>query len=336
MEKTMSHRTFFYGMPSLMLAATLPYFLSAQAPEAAPAKPDSPQVKADIQKAKKSAGPMWAQEAHFFCEAPHGNRPDDPLLEPTKIFDNVYVIGRTGTAVYAITTSAGIMLIDTGYPNEVEQVLVAGMKKAGLDPAQVKIVLVGHGHVDHFGGAPYLQEHYGAHIYVSQADWNLMENPPPARGGKAPKGPPPTLPNHDRVMTEGQPITLGDVKVTPFAIPGHTPGAMGLIFPVKDNGKTHMAAMYAGTILGAAAISDEGLQQYVKSIAHFKEETKKAKVDVELQNHPLFDDFTEKLEKLRSRKAGEPNPFVVGEANYQKFLDVMSACMQANIDRRKP
>lgn len=116
---------------------------------------------------------------------------------------------------------------------------------------------------------------------------------------------------------------------------GHTPGSMGLIFPVKDNGKTHMAAMYAGTILGAAAISDEGLRQYIKSIAHSKEETKRAKVDVELQNHPLFDDFTEKLEKLKSRKAGDPNPFVVGEANNHKFLDVMSACMQANIDRRK-
>jgi metallo-beta-lactamase class B len=48
-----------------------------------------------------------------------------------------------------------------------------------------------------------------------------------------------------------------------------------------------------------------------------------------LTNHPLFDDFTGKLEKLKSRKAGEPNPFVVGEANHPKFLDVMSACMKA-------
>ena len=296
---------------------------------------DSVQVKADIEKAKKNAGAVWAEEAHFFCEAPHGNSPNDPPLEPTKIFDNMYVIGRSGTAVYAITTSAGIMLIDTGYQNEVEPVLLAGMKKAGLDPAQIKVILLGHGHADHFGGAPYLQEHYSAHVYLTQADWNLMENPPPAPG-KAPKGPPPVLPKHDMVITEGQPIVLGDEKVTPFAIPGHTPGSTGFIFPVKDNGKTHMAAMYAGTILGAGAISDEGLQQYMKSIAHFKEETRKAKVDVEVQNHPLYDGLTEKLEKLKSRKKGEPNPFVVGEANYQKFLDVMSACMQANIDRRKP
>src|SRR6266446_10815794 len=93
------------GMQCLVAAAAIPCFLIAQAPEAAPAKPDSAQVKADIEKAKKIRGTVWAQEAHFFCEAPHGNSPNDPLLEPAKIFDNVYAIGRSGTVVYAITTS---------------------------------------------------------------------------------------------------------------------------------------------------------------------------------------------------------------------------------------
>lgn len=316
-----------------MLCAALP--LAAQAPEAAPAKPDSALVKADIEKAKKTAGAMWAQEAHFFCEAPRANSPNDPLIEPTKIFDNVYAIGRLGTTVYALTTSDGIVLIDSGYQNEVETVLVPGLMKAGLDPAKVKAIVMGHGHADHFGGAPYFQDHYGTKVYIAAVDWNLMENPPPAKGGKAAKGPPPTLPKHDMVVAEGQTLVFGDLKIMPFAIPGHTPGSMGYIFPVKDNGKTHMAAIYAGTILGAAAISDEGLAQYIQSIAHFKEETKKAKVDVELQNHPLFDNMGEKLAALKERKKGAPNPFVVGQANYQKFLDVMSLCMQANIDRRK-
>jgi metallo-beta-lactamase class B len=72
-----------------------------------------------------------------------------------------------------------------------------------------------------------------------------------------------------------------------------------------------------------------------KSIAHFKEETKKAKVDVELQNHTLYDNLQEKLAKLKERKKGDPNPFVVGQANYQRLVDVMSDCTQANIDRRK-
>jgi len=61
-------------------------------------------------------------------------------LDPAKIFDNLYVMGRSGTAVYAITKSDGIMLIDSGYPNEVEQVVIGGMKKVGLDPANIKVL----------------------------------------------------------------------------------------------------------------------------------------------------------------------------------------------------
>jgi metallo-beta-lactamase class B len=316
-----------------MIPALVAGFANAQPPAAAPAKPDSEEVKQHIEKAKKIAGAEWADEAHFFCEAPRANNPSDPLLEPAKIFDNVYLIGRLGTAVYAITTPDGIILIDSGYPNEVEPVLLDGMKKVGLDPSKIKLVILTHGHADHFGGTPYLQEHYSPHVYLSAADWNLMENPP--AGGRAQKGPPPVLPKHDLVMTEGQAIVFGGEKIVPVAIPGHTPGSMGLIFPVKDGGKTHMAALYGGTILLPAIISDEGLQTYLRSIAHFKEETKKAKVDVELQNHPLYDGITQKLEKLKSRAKGQPNPFVVGQASYGKFLDVMSACMEAQIARRK-
>jgi metallo-beta-lactamase class B len=152
-----------------VLSATLSCSLAAQAPEKGPAKADSAQVKADIAKAEKAAGTTWAREASFFCGRPQGNRPDDPRLEPARLFDNVYVTGRTGTAVYAITTSAGIILIDSGYRDDVESILLDGMKKLGLDPAQVKTIVITHGHADHYAGAPYLQEHYGARaIYRSR------------------------------------------------------------------------------------------------------------------------------------------------------------------------
>ena len=291
----------------------------------------------DIARAQKAAGTMWAAEEGFFCGRPMGNRADDPVFEPVKIFDNVYAIGRTGTAVYVITTSAGILLIDSGYEADVQSILLDGMRKLGLDPAQIKTIIITHGHVDHFAGSPYLQEHYGARVYVSQPDWDLMEHPP-ARGDgkKAPQGPAPEIPDHDMVISEGTSITLGDVTVTPIFIPGHTPGSMGVIFPVKDNGTTHIAAIFGGTMMGSVLNGSMAeLLQYKNSIAHFQEETLNAKVDVELQNHPLYDNFQDKETKLKERKKGEPNPFVVGAANYQKFVDVMAACLDAQIDRRK-
>jgi len=329
----MSKIKFGVVVPCLTLTAALGSFLKAQEP--APAKADSPQVKALVEKAKKDAGTMWATEAHFFCEDPHANSLNDPFIEPTKIFDNVYAFGRAGTTIYAITTSAGIILIDTGYPNEAESVLIDQMKKVNLDPAQVKMIVLGHGHADHFGGALYFQEHYGAHVYLTQADWDFMEHPPAPPPGKAPKGPPPAQPKHDMVITEGQPIVLGDEKIMPYYIPGHTPGSAGFIFAVKDNGKTHMAGLYGGTILTPGPISDANLAIYLKSVGHFRDETKKAKVDVELQNHSLYDNIQEKIAKLKERKKGEPNPFVVGQANYQRFMDVMYDCSEVNVDRRK-
>src|SRR5579863_9483460 len=277
---TMTMKNIAIALPAIALSG----LLLAQAPETAPPKPDSPEVKALIEKAKKAGGTMWAGEEHFFCEAPLPNRPDDPVIPPTKIFDNAWVIGNSGTAVYVIQTSAGLLMIDALSADQVETQLLPGFQKLGLDPAKVKIILIGHGHADHFGGSSYMQDHYGSKVYISAADWNLMENPPPGRGGDK-KGSPPVLPKHDQVVTEGQPVILGGLKVMPVAIPGHTPGSMVYIFPVKDNGKTHIAAIYAGTILTPGIISDEGLQTYAKSVAHFKEETKKAKVDVELQNH---------------------------------------------------
>jgi metallo-beta-lactamase class B len=326
-----------YPSIAVTLAIILAGCVRAQAPNPVPAKPDSSPVLEHIEKAKQIAGKEWAGEATFFCTAPRANSPTDPLIEPTKLFDNLYAFGRSGTVVYAITTSAGIILIDSGYANEVESVLIAQMKMVGLDPAQVKTIILTHGHGDHFGGAAYFQDHYGTRIVESAADWDLMEHPPQPPAGLAAKGPPPapvTPPRKDIVAEGGKPLGLGDEKVTPVMVPGHTPGSMALIFQVKDGGKTHIAGLYGGTVLLTGFLKDEQLQQYLKSLEHYKEIARKMKVDVEIQNHPLYDGMPEKLAALKDRKPGSPNPFVVGPGSYAKFLDVQSECMQAALARR--
>src|SRR5580765_6140281 len=137
------------------------------------ARPDNPQSLARVDAAKKLAGDdAWLQAPFtFYCVAgkARGNSPAAPALEPVKLFDNLYAVGKSEATVYAITTPQGIILIDSGYPDRVEKEVVDGMKALKLDPASVKYVLVGHGHGDHFGGSPYFQER-GAKVGLTAAD----------------------------------------------------------------------------------------------------------------------------------------------------------------------
>jgi metallo-beta-lactamase class B len=303
---------------------------------------------ADVQKrmdaANKLAGKQWASEASFFCStekqvaamhvlpsATQNDPPETLRAEPMKIFDNLYFVGTKAVATWIITTPEGYIMIDSGNPGDEEKVLIPGMIKLGLDPARIKDVLIAHGHADHYGGALYLQEHYGAHVYMSAQDWDFIEPKPGAKngGGQAEK-----RPRRDMVLLEGEPFALGGETVTPVFIPAHTPGSMGFVFPVMDNGKPHVAALFGGTILSPAdRFPASQFEQYLKSIQHFEDVTKKMKADVELENHPIMDGTFEKMAALQDRKAGQPNPFVVGEAGVGKFLGVMGDCTQAQIVR---
>src|SRR5215469_14288467 len=158
--------------------------------------------------------------------------PPDPSTwhaEPVKVFDNLYFFGQTEYAVWAITTSQGIIVLDTIFDYSVEDEVAGGMNKLGLDPASIKYAVVSHAHPDHAGGARFLQEHYGTHVIMSPADYDMMDR---SNG---------TKPNRDMIATDGEKLTLGDTTLTLYITPGHTPGTISTIFPVKENGRTHIA-----------------------------------------------------------------------------------------------
>jgi metallo-beta-lactamase class B len=90
---------------------------------------------------------------------------DKPAPPPGKAFDNLYFVGADWVSAWAIKTSDGIILIDA-LNNEMEAaaLIEGGMRRLGLDPAQIKYVVVTHGHGDHYGGAPYLAQKYRARV----------------------------------------------------------------------------------------------------------------------------------------------------------------------------
>jgi metallo-beta-lactamase class B len=333
----MSKRIIVCVAPCIMFTAALAFGQARGDRGAPPApKPENAQSLAHIGAAKKLAGndAFLMNPYNFFCIPANtrANNSNAPELEPVKLFDNVYAVGNSETTVYALTTPEGILLFDSGYTDRIESVVVPGLQKLGLDPAKVKYILLGHGHADHFGGAKYFQDHYGSKVGTTAADWDLINppNPPANQNPNANQA----RPKKDLVLAEGQPLSFGGLTITPVAIPGHTPGSLAFVFPVKDNGKTRVAGLFGGTVLTLDRLTTDALKQYTQSIAHYLETAKKMKVEVELQNHGIFDGMPEKLARLKAMKPGDANPFIVGTDRYVKMWNIVSECVQAEVARR--
>jgi metallo-beta-lactamase class B len=243
--------------------------------------------------------------------------------EPMKVFDNLYYVGEREYSSWAITTSAGIIIIDPIYDYSVEEQVVGGLKKLGLDPAQIKYVVVSHAHRDHAGGAWYLQERFGARVLLTAPDWDLLER----NTQSWPK------PKRDMVVKDRQTLTLGDTTLTFVHTFGHTPGTMSTILPVKDNGKPHVAALWGGTGFNFTLTPERPgsywFDAYIASAQAFREAAAKAGADVFLSNHPSWDDSNDKMARLAKRRAGDPHPYVVGAKSVQAYFTIAEHCARA-------
>jgi metallo-beta-lactamase class B len=117
--------------------------------------------------------------------------------EPVKVFDNLYFVGQAEHSAWAVTTSEGIIIVDALWDYSVEDEIVGGLKKLGFDPASIKYVIVSHGHIDHAGGAKYLQDRFGARIILAEEDWDAMSR----------NTQPWPKPKRDMVAVDGQKLT---------------------------------------------------------------------------------------------------------------------------------
>src|SRR5204863_6022407 len=168
--------------------------------------------------------------------------PDRALwyAKPYRVFDNLYFVGTKIHSSWALTTSDGIVLIDTLFDYAIEPEIIEGLTTLGLDPRQIKYVLISHAHGDHDQGAALLQSRYGAKVVMGAADWeSTLQRPGSAAGG---------VPKRDVVAgPEGTKITLGDTTVDVIATPGHTPGTLSFIFTARDRGRPVVVAYAGGT-----------------------------------------------------------------------------------------
>jgi metallo-beta-lactamase class B len=243
---------------------------------------------------------------------------------PYKVFDNLYWLGTRQHSSWALQTSEGLIIIDTNFAWATQPEIIDGLTKLGLKPGDIKYVIISHAHGDHDQGAAELQTRYGAKVVMGAPDWDsTLQRPATAAGG---------VPKRDiSVGPEGTRITLGDTTVTMVATPGHSPGTLSYVFPVKDQGKTVTVAYSGGTLTGAFGSDASRWDEYIASQKKIANAAADAGASVILSNHSEYDGaYTKARLSGLKREIGEENPFIIGPDGVQRYFTVMTECALAS------
>ena len=286
--------------------------------------------------AKAAAGTDWAGTFLRLCipssggpqatggqaGAGRGAAPRTPAretwyAEPAKVADNLYFLGTKIHSAWAIAGNQGIIVIEALFDYAARDEILDGLKKVGLDPKNVKYVILSHAHGDHDGGALLLQDSIsGVHVIYGSEDWDAVDKRP---NGKA---------KHDMVGTDGMKVSVGDASVQIVTMPGHTPGTLSYLFEVRDHGKPLRIAYVGGT-----AIPFNGSTAYYDGYIASSKKMAKAAADYGatalMTNHSEFDDAYFKAHAAANRKPGEQNPFDVGTDGVARYFTVVQACTTA-------
>jgi len=239
--------------------------------------------------------------------------------KPFKMVGNLYYIGSTDVSTHLIAGKEGLILIDSGFPQTVYQ-LLENIRILGFDPADIKTIIHTHAHYDHCGGTKAIVGLTGAKTYLGKGDAEIIEN------------------DHSRTwadeyglifyeqfdidvfLNDGDEIECGDIVVRCVSAPGHTSGTMAVFFDVSENGRLYHAGLHGGpglNTLSMSALEKRGQplsnrDDYLASL----EKLKKIPVDVIMGAHPYQTDTLQKTEKVR----GGENPFIDPDA-WKRYLN---------------
>jgi metallo-beta-lactamase class B len=263
-----------------------------------------------------------------------------------RLFDNFYWIGNTGIGAWLITSNDGYILFDTmNSEADARDIIIPAIKKLNLDPMKIRYLVFGHNHFDHTGGGEYIQRMTGAKAVMHRDDWEIYIKSsgrggggrggrggatPPAAG--APATPPaPAVPTpkmkRDIDATDGMTLKVGDVTATIFTMTGHTPGSIGMVVPVKFQGRDHpILLVTAGTDVNTRG-------DFVGGYEHIWDAAIKMKVENVMQSHPNTNmNLLARTKYVNDNYPPAKNPLLYGAERTERYINIMRNCTLARME----
>jgi metallo-beta-lactamase class B len=309
-------------------------------------------AKRYIAKAKAIAGtdPDLQFDFATFCKPSGGSQTGDretlgvpaslPKLTPfpapretvslggQRLFDNFYWIGDTSVGAWLITSDDGYILFDAlNNEDEARDVLIPSMRKMGLDPAKIKYMVFGHFHLDHTGGGPFIQSTYKPQVIMGRDDWDLYFKTLQSNTGQAArlKNKTPMVRGID--AKDGMEIKVGDVTAKIYTMTGHTPGSIGMIVPVKYQGKEHPI------LLVTAGTDFKNREAFIGGYEHIWDIAQKAKVESVMQVHPNTNmNMLARTKYVNDNYPPAKNPLLYGAERTNRYIEILRACSQARLE----
>ena len=158
--------------------------------------------------------------------------------KPFRIAGNLYYVGTYDLASYLISTSKGLILINTGIPGS-DTMIRQHVEALGFRFSDIKILLATHAHFDHVGAMAAIKKITGAKLMIQKRDAHLLADGGSSdviMGGHGPMFPPVKA---DRLLRDRDLIQLGEMQMLVLHHPGHTKGACSFLFSVKDEDREY-------------------------------------------------------------------------------------------------
>jgi metallo-beta-lactamase class B len=238
------------------------------------------------------------------------DRTQDKVAFPAHtIVGNLHYVGTGTLNSFLVTTPQGHILINTNFEDTVP-LLKASVEKLGFKVTDIKIILGSHAHADHMQADAMVKELTGGATVMA------MEQDVPALKNMTPGNKPHPI---DRVLKDGDTVTLGGSTLTAHLTPGHTRGCTTWTMKMPDAGRTYdVVIACAGLQDGARLVNNKNYPEIADDFARSIKIYRSLPADFFLASHSWFFDLAGKHAKLGSR----PNPYI-DPAGYKAWVDHM-------------